>query len=210
MILSFRILLPTMLAVSLLAGCAGGPRAPVQAYQGPVRPLAEVALLELPEHVQVMAIDGREPPPSFLRSSVVLALLPGEHVLSLRHVQLFQLNSEEHEVVRSRQAALRFVAVASGRYRVDAPLQDSVGAARQFAREPVFRLVDAGGGAAVESVPVKSYAEASLIDTLGRAFDSQSGEAGPVSNTDLLKDIWSRSSSEERQAFRIWINEQAK
>lgn len=209
MILSFRVLLPTVLAVSLLAGCASGPRAPVQAYQGPVRPLAEVALLEVPEHVQVMAIDGREPPPSFLRSSVVLALLPGEHVLSLRHVQLFQLNSEEHEVVRSRQAALRFVAAASGRYRVEAPLQGNVGAARQFAREPVFRLVD-GGGAAVESVPVKSFAEASLIDTLGRAFDSQSGEAVPVSNTDLLKDIWNRSSTEEREAFRTWINEQAK
>lgn len=207
--LSFRILVPALLAASLLAGCAA-QRGPLQAYPGAARPLADVALLEVPEQVQVMAIDGREPPPALLRSAVALAVLPGEHVLGLRYVQLFQLNSEEHEVVRSGQAALRFVATAGGRYRLEAPPQKNVEAARQFAKAPAFRLVDAAGGAAVDSVPVKSYAEASLIDTLGKAFQSQQGQAAPVTNLDLLKDVWSRSSGEEREVFRSWINGQGR
>ena len=38
-----------------------------------------------------------------------LALLPGEHVLSLRYNGFFQQNSEYHDVVRSKPLALRFV-----------------------------------------------------------------------------------------------------
>lgn len=206
---SFRSLaLPLLAAVLSLAGCASS-RLPQQTYEGPARAPAEVAILEVPEEVQVMAIDGREPPPSFLRSQVRLALLPGEHVLGLRYVHLFQINSEEHEVVRSGQAALRFTAGAGGRYRLEAPPQRDLDAARKFAKAPQFRLADLGGGAAVDSVSIKSYAEASLIDTLGKAFQSGGAAAPQVTNTDLLKDIWSRSSREEQDAFRAWINQQA-
>lgn len=200
------LLLPA--ALSLLAGCAA--QLPQQTWDGPARPDGEVALLEVPEQVQVMAIDGREPPPSFLRSQSTLALLPGEHVFSLRYVQLFQVSSEEHEVVRSRQAALRFSAVAGGRYRLEAPVQRNLEGARRFAKAPEFRLVSAGGGEAVVSTPVKSFAEASLIDTLGKAFESRPEGERQVTNTDLLKDIWSRSSLEERDAFRSWLNQQTK
>lgn len=197
-----------LLLSALLAGCATQP--PSQTWEGPARPAVETALLEVPEQVQVMAIDGREPPPSFLRSRVALALLPGEHVFSLRYVQLFQISSEEHEVVRSRQAALRFSAVAGGRYRLEAPLQRDLEGARRFAKAPEFRLVSLGGGEAVVSTPIKSFAEASLIDTLGKAFESRPEGERQVTNTELLKDIWSRSSVEEREAFRAWLNQQAK
>ncbi|MCC2638793.1 MAG: hypothetical protein K0Q68_2512 [Moraxellaceae bacterium] len=195
-------------ALALLGGCSTQP--PQQTWEGPARPAGEVALLEVPEQIQVMAIDGREPPPSFLRSQSTLALLPGEHVFSLRYVQLFQVNSEEHEVVRSRQAALRFSAVAGGRYRLEVPLQRELDGARRFAKAPEFRLVSPGGGEAVVSMPIKSFAEASLIDTLGKAFESRPEGEREVTNTDLLKDIWSRSSPEEREAFRTWLHQTTK
>lgn len=195
-------------ALALLAGCSTQP--PQQTWEGPARPAGEVALLEVPEQVQVMAIDGREPPPSFLRSQSTLALLPGEHVFSLRYVQLFQVNSEEHEVVRSRQAALRFSAVAGGRYRLEVPAQRDLDGARRFAKAPEFRLVSPGGGEAVVSTPIKSFAEASLIDTLGKAFESRPEGERQVTNTDLLKDVWSRSSPEEREAFRTWLHQTTK
>lgn len=202
------LLLPLLAAVLSVAGCASS-QLPQQAYEGPARAAAEVAVLEVPEDVQVMAIDGREPPASFLRSQVTLALLPGEHVLSLRYVHLFQINADDHEVIRSGQAALRFVAAAGAHYRLEVPPQRNVDAARQFAKAPQFRLVDLGGGAPVESVAIKSYAEASLIDTLGKAFQSSGGGgAAEVTNMDLLKDIWSRSSRQEQDAFRAWINQQ--
>lgn len=200
------LILSTVLA---LAGCAT-TQPPQQTWDGPARPAGEVALLEVPEEVQVMAIDGREPPPTFLRSQSTLALLPGEHVFSLRYVQLFQVSSEEHEVVRSRQAALRFSSVAGGRYRLEVPAQRDLDSARRFAKAPEFRLVSAGGGEAVVSTPIKSFAEASLIDTLGKAFESRPEGERQVTNLDLLKDIWSRSSVEERDEFRAWLNQPTK
>jgi uncharacterized protein YccT (UPF0319 family) len=188
----------------LLNGCAA--QGPVRTYEGPERPAAEVAVLTTPEQIQVMAIDGREPPVGFLKSNVELALLPGEHVLSLRYVQLFQVNADEHDIVRSSQAALRFTAAPGARYRLEVPPQPNRDAARQFAKAPQFRLV--GDGAAVESVPIKSFAEASLVDTISKAFEAQGEPARPVTNVDLLKDVWGRSSAQEREAFRSWLEQQ--
>lgn len=201
---------PLVLALSLalLAGCAG--RGPLPAYAGVSRPLAEVAVVAIPEEIQVMAIDGREPPPSFLRGHRELALLPGEHVFSLRYVQLFRLGADEHDVVRSRQAALRFTAVAGGRYRLEVPAQRDRDAALAFAKAPTFTLADQAGASRVESTAIQSYAEASLVDTLSKAFESQGEAARPVTHLDLLKDIWGRSSEDERRDFQAWINQQAK
>lgn len=199
--------LPLLAALCLTAGCTSAP-AQLRAYDGPARAPAEVAVLEVPETVQVMAVDGREPPPSLLKRNVELALLPGEHVLGLRYVQFFQINADEHDVVRSRQAALRFTAVAGARYRLEVPRQGSREAAAAFARAPVFHLVEAGGSRVAESTAVKSYAEASLIDTLSKAFEGQ-GETGRVAtNVDLLKDVWGRSSESERAEFLQWATSQ--
>lgn len=204
-----NLVLPVAASLFLMAGCAS-TQGPLKTYEGPTRAAAEVVVVDVPEEVQVMAIDGREPPSSLLTSQVQLALLPGDHVFSLRYVQLFQLSAEEHDVVRSRQAALRFTAVPGAHYRLQVPPQKNHDAARQFAKDPRFTLVDLAGGAPVESTAIKSYAEASLIDTISKAFESQQEGARPVTNTDLLKDIWGRSTPEERDAFRNWINQQAK
>lgn len=191
--------------VATLTGCAA--QGPLKAYEGPVRAPSELVRVNVPEQIEVMSIDGREPPPSFLRSRVQLALLPGEHVLSLRYVQLFQINADEHDVIRSRQAALRFRAAAGEEYRLEMPPQPNREAARVFAKQPRFTLVNVQNGGRTESTPIQSYAEAALIDSLQKAFTTQ-GETAPPTNLDLLKDVWGRSSPEERQAFRRWLDRQ--
>lgn len=193
-----------------LTGCAVTPQGPVKAYEGPVRASAETVQVSVPEQIEVMSIDGREPPPSFLKSRVTLALLPGEHVFSLRYVELFQINADDHEVLRSKQAALRFTAAAGGSYRLEIPKQASLDAARKFSRDPQFKLVNVGDGSATDSAPIKSYAEASLIDTISKAFEGNADVQAPVTNTDLLKDVWGRATPDERKAFRDWLDTQGK
>lgn len=192
-----------------LTGCASQPL-PLKTYEGAVRPEQELVLVNVPEQIEVMAIDGQEPPPSFLKSRVQLALLPGEHVFSLRYVQLFQINSDEHEVVRSKQAALRFNASAGSVWRLEAPAQKSVETARKFAKNPQFMLINMADKSVVESAAIKSVAEASLIDTLGKAFSQGDEPVKPSSNLDLLKDVWSRSSADDKAAFRLWMDSQGK
>jgi uncharacterized protein YccT (UPF0319 family) len=197
-----------LILCSLLAGCAAS--GPLKTYEGSERPAAELAVVNVPEVIEVLAIDGREPPPSLLRSNMQLALLPGEHVLSLRYVQLFQIGSDDHDVIRSRQAALRFTATSGRSYSLEIPRQTNRDQAREFAKSPQFKLVSASDGSAVDSAPIKSYAEASLIDTIQKAFESQGEPQRPVTNLDLLKDVWGRTSPEERDAFRAWLDQQGK
>ncbi len=199
-----------VLAMSGLVACST-TTGPVKAYEGQVRSNAELVLVSVPEEIEVMAIDGQEPPPSFLRSRVQLALLPGEHVFSLRYVELFQISADDHDVVRSKQAALRFNAIAGSEYRLQIPPQKNHDVARQFAKNPAFSLVSVKDGSSTESTPIKSIAEASLLDTISKAFSSGDEEAAkPVTNLDLLKDVWSRASSEERAGFRVCLNQQGK
>ncbi|HCT41833.1 MAG TPA: hypothetical protein DF427_11925 [Moraxellaceae bacterium] len=192
----------------MLAGCAAP--GPAKLYEGALRPAAETAMIRLPEQVQVMALDGQEQTGSLLQRGQLLAVLPGEHVFSLRYVELFQINSEEHEVVRSRQSALRFTAVAGHEYRIEMDKQGSLEVARKFAKDPKFRLVDESSGAVTESTAIKSYAEASLVDTITKAFDSSDSKTQGPTHLDLLKDVWGRASPEDRAGFRVWLDQQPK
>lgn len=155
-----------------------------------------------------MAVDGREVTGSLLERSQVLAVLPGERVFSLRYVELFQINADEHEIVRSRQAALRFNAEAGASYRIEIDKQPNLDAARKFSKEPKFRLVNLKDASITESMAIKSYAEASLVDTIAKAFDSGESKGQEPTHLDLLKDVWGRASVEERAAFKIWVNQQ--
>jgi uncharacterized protein len=193
-----------------LAGCATS-KGPLKAYEGPLRGNADLVLISVPEEIEVMAIDGQEPPPSFLKSKVQLALLPGEHVFSLRYVELFQITSDDHEIIRSKQAALRFSATAGSVYRLQVPAQKNLDEARKFAKSPQFSLVNANDGSTTNSTAIKSMAEASLLDTISKTFsvDSEAVVKQP-GNLDLLKDVWARATLEEQAGFRLWLEQQGK
>lgn len=180
-------------------------------YEGEARAEAEVARIELPEQVQVLSVDGRDLPGGLLQRQQTVDLLPGEHVLTLRYVELFQFGAGDHEVVRSRPAALRFTAVAGARYRIDVSNRPAnLDAARRYARDPAFNLVAEASGEATPSTAIKSYAEASLLDTLGKAFESAPEEPARSTHLDLLKDIWGRATPSERESFRAWLDAQGR
>lgn len=202
----FRWLAGSLLTV-VLAGCATSS-GPTRLYEGAEKSPAETAQISIPEQVQVMAVDGREVTGSLLERNQVLAVLPGERVFSLRYVELFQINADEHEIVRSRQAALRFNAEAGVSYRIEIDKQPNLDAARKFSKEPRFRLVSLKDASITESTAIKSYAEASLVDTITKAFDSGENKSQEPTHLDLLKDVWGRASVEERAAFKAWVNQQ--
>lgn len=198
-----------VLAMALvLSACAA--QGPMKLYDGAVRPVSEVAIVNVPEQVQVMAVDGRDATGGMLQREQSLAVLPGERVFSLRYVELFQINSEDHEVIRSRQAALRFTAEPGAEYRVEYDRQPSLDQARKFAKSPSFRLVNVKSGTVNESATIKSYAEASLLDTISRAFESTGEPAAQQTHLDIMKDVWGRASADERAAFRGWMEQQGK
>ncbi len=213
------------LLVTLASGCStlvGGKD--IALYSGPERSQAQVATVVATEDVQLLAVDGRELGGSlFGARETRFSLLPGEHVLSVRYNGFFQLNSENHDVVRSRPLALRFVAQAGETYRFDFPRPKNAEAANRFAKDAELTLVAEHSGERIKTQVIRSFAEASLIDTVSKAFQTEETQAAvrgsqlapttdarptlaPTSSVhyDLLRDVWLRASPEERVRFQQW------
>lgn len=191
-----------LVAVVLLSACA--TTGPLKLYEGAERPAGELVQIQLPAQVEVMSVDGRTLPSQLLRKDTQLALLPGEHVLGLRYVDIFQITADQHEVVRSKQAALRFSGEQGTIYRLTSKVPKNLEEAKRFASKPEFSLLnEKEGGSAITSTPIQSYAEATLLDTIQKAFSKD--EKVVTGNIELLKDIWGRSTAEERKTFKEWL-----
>ena len=169
--------------------------------------------LDVPEVIHILSIDGQEQPSSFFGSRAhTQALSVGEHVLSLRYSQLFDISSEDHDIVKSSPMAIRFVAEAGQPYQLVFNPPKRYEAAVKFAKQPDIKLVNKNTGSSQQAIAIKSYSEASLIDTLGKAFntsDDAPSKTTTSNNTQLLQDIWLRATPQERQAFAAWLASQA-
>lgn len=167
--------------------------------------------LEVPELIQVLSIDGQEGNSHFLGSRThVQQLTVGEHVLSVRYTQLFNLTADEHDILKSKPMAIRFTAEAGQTYQLSVTPPKRYDAAKEFAKQPDIRLVNKTAGTSQQAIQIKSYAEASLVDSIGKAFQSSDESVSKQSdNVQLLQDIWLRATPTERQAFAAWLASKA-
>jgi len=171
--------------------------------------------VDVPEIIQVLSIDGKEQNSTFFGTRQhKQSISTGEHVLSVRYSQLFNLTADEHDILKSKPLAIRFVAEAGKSYQLVANAPKRYEAAKEFAKNPDIRLVDNSTGKSESAVIVKSYAEASLVDTIGKAFQNSTEETNSVTSTktnnyQLLQEIWLKASPQERQAFAAWLAAQA-
>lgn len=167
--------------------------------------------IEVPELIQVLSIDGQEGNSNFLGSRAhIQQVSVGEHVLSVRYTQLFNLTADEHDILKSKPMAIRFVAEAGKTYQLSVSPPKRYEAAKEFAKQPDIKLIDKSSGTSQQAISVKSYAEASLVDTIGKAFQNNDDQPTTVnSNVQLLQDIWLRATPQERQTFAAWLASQA-
>ena len=167
--------------------------------------------LEVPELIQVLSIDGQEGNSHFLGSRAhVQQLTVGEHVLSVRYTQLFNLTADEHDILKSKPMAIRFTAEAGQTYQLSVTPPKRYDAAKEFAKQPDIRLINKTAGTSQQAIQIKSYAEASLVDSIGKAFQSSDESVSKQSdNVQLLQDIWLRATPTERQAFAAWLASKA-
>lgn len=170
--------------------------------------------LDVPETIHILSIDGKEQNSSFFGArNRQQVLTTGEHILSVRYSQLFNLTADEHDIIKSKPLAIRFVAEAGKHYQLVADAPKRYEAAKEFAKNPTIRLVDKTTGNSQSAVLVKSYAEASLVDTIGKAFQNSTDEnqaaTSHSNNAQLLQELWLKATPQERQAFAAWLAAQA-
>jgi uncharacterized protein YccT (UPF0319 family) len=198
----------------IVAVCGLSATSSASAAEPLAQAVSQSAHLQVPELIQIMAIDGQERTGNFFGSrAMTLDLSAGEHVLSVRYSQLFQLGADDHDIIKSKPMAIRFTAEAGKTYQLNVNPPKRYEAAKEFAKQPDIRLVDKTSGTSQQATLIKSYAEASLVDSIGKAFqsseDSAAIKATTASNVQLLQDIWQRASTEERQAFAAWLASKA-
>lgn len=154
-------------------GCSSLHKESVPLYGGPELALSQVASVFAPEEIELMAMDGKDlGNHMFGTRETRFTVLPGDHVLTVRYSGFFQIDSENHDVIRSRPVALRFNAVAGETYHFEYAHPRTREAANAFAKEASFALVGERTGARFSSQVIRSYAEASLMDTITKAFSS--------------------------------------
>lgn len=173
-----------------------------------------IVSLDVPETIHILSIDGKEQNSSFFGArNRQQVLTTGEHILSVRYSQLFNLTADEHDIIKSKPLAIRFVAETGKHYQLVADAPKRYEAAKEFAKNPTIRLVDKTTGNSQSAVLVKSYAEASLVDTIGKAFQNSTDENQTVTsgsnNAQLLQELWLKATPQERQAFAAWLAAQA-
>jgi uncharacterized protein YccT (UPF0319 family) len=194
-----------------VTGCA--TTEPIALYDGKLKSLQETAIIVAPEEIEVLSVDGKSISSGYLRSGTQFSLLPGEHVFTMRYVQLFKLNESDHEVVRSQKVAMRLTVLLGQTYHLAIPPQNNIDTAKKFGKDPVITLVNAQNEEVAKSVLMKSYAEASLFDTLTGAEAANQSEAKQTSMFDktslqVLKDIWHQASPTDQKAFKEWLQQQ--
>ena len=106
--------------------------------------------------------------------------------------------------------AIRFTAETGQTYQLSVTPPKRYDAAKEFAKQPNIRLINKTAGTSQQAIQIKSYAEASLVDSIGKAFQSSDESVSKQSdNVQLLQDIWLRATPTERQAFAAWLASKA-
>lgn len=159
---------------------------------------ADTVSLAVPENIHILSIDGQEQGSHFFGSRAHLKPLSvGEHVLTVRYAQLFNLSADEHDIVKSAPITLRFMAQAGQHYQLTVNPPKHHDDAVAFAKKPDIQLLNKTTGVYQATTPTLPNNTA-----IGVAPSS-------TNNIVLLQEIWQRATPQERQAFAAWLAAQA-
>ncbi len=207
--------------IGLLSGCA--QQSPVKLYAGPELSQAQVLVVEVPDALEVMAINGQPAPAAnglLGTGSRVLHLRPGDYRIDAFYENVFDIGGGlSHEVVRTRSATYRLTGRAGERWKLDyrepAGLQDAQAMQDSFAGWSVNvrtgeRIATSQGPRPVSTVSQllgrdSSPAAPASIEPLAAA----PAQTLPHNDATLhtLQQLWRLLDPQSRQAFLDWAGQ---
>ena len=212
--------------LALLLPCAAAcTSAPLQLYEGPARDAAMLAVVTMPEQLELLRLNGAEVPASrglWQHGEQRLQLLPGHYELLVFYREFWDVGSQE-QVLRSDPARFVIDAAAGGHYRIDYARTRNVREAerlqadfhgwvddaqgRRQASTPsdlVFRrdwtAALGGGGQLLARSPQAASVPAAIPAGAASAMT-----AAPASTLTDMQDWWKRASTQQRSAFLQWL-----
>jgi uncharacterized protein YccT (UPF0319 family) len=179
----------------------------------------DLATLVLPVALDLEMVDGFVYPGfrnMFRKGDIEVKVLPGEREIALQYNQLFQIDADNHEVVKSKVVVLKFVAAAGKTYRATHEQFRNADAARAGTKNFVVRIEDDQGvNCVVGASQVERNWKGEETTTSRRDLVSEAAAAAaipapvapataPGAVIDQLKAAWQNASAADRAAFMDW------
>ncbi len=215
--MNWRTLLSLGLASLLLTACA--PTGPVKFYNGPEKPMSEIALVRVPGPITTLAIDGRDiRAPSKEEGFYELHLSPGRHTLSFKY-ELYWGSSDSGMMIKSSPTEVQANFRAGQVYELRYDKPESEDEAFTMASDFQATLVERGSGQRIAATPSDEYpsgitnAEPVVPETPAPAQTQASGalpdadQAVKENAVKRLKFWWLMADEAEREAFRKWMQQ---
>jgi len=226
--LSLRFI-PVVLCALILSACARSPV--VQLYDGAAKPDSQVLTVRVPSEIEVFTINGKEVDgvnTFFATDFKELKLTPGRYEILAYYKELWQLDADNHEIVKTNPANFIVDGKAGEKWQLDYNKPENVDDARaledsftgwalntntgdKVAAKESGLILKRGflapiTGEEVSTASSKNIApQQSASPAPAAAVSSQPAPA--ASYLDTLKAQWKQATPEERREFLQWVAE---
>lgn len=221
-----RLIIIIASTVWLLAACQSS--AVVHLYDGPQLQDSAVVTVQVPEQLEVLAINGRamERGYSLFSPILELKLAPGEYRIEAYYKELWETSADSHDVYRSEPVTFVVNGQAGERYQLSYRAPANADEVKRLAANFSGWSENLSTGerrATTES----GLSRPSVLSSLTGRSNSTAVAAAPPADTvlttaapapvvsssdtsylDILKAYWSQANGEERREFLRWIGEQ--
>jgi len=193
-------LLIVMLVIALLIGCSSG--AIINTYSGDTLPASELAILNSPENIILLSVNGREVKQYLLSDlNVNYGLKSGENTVIFRYESLWGKakkagDSARSETVASDPQELIIIAKPGQEYHFSFNGAGNVREARALAKSFSANIYD------LNNVLI---AKSQGLGVSERAKLSETEKTSDSSVMDALTALWGKASAEEKKKFLAWV-----
>lgn len=173
----------------------------VSLYAGPQLPPEQEVRVLLPEHFDAIEFNGYPIPQSSLRfrtGKMPLTLPPGEHTLTLRYHDIWNIDDENHETLTSGHIIFKFTAAPGEVFHLEHSKISGYESAKQFSMSP--RVTLKSGQSAFKGSHLKK--ENPLV------FNQSESKPVKYPHLEQLKFWWNQATQYERDEFNLWLNTQ--
>ena len=227
--LSLRFI-PVVLCALILSACARSPV--VQLYDGAAKPDSQVLTVRVPSEIEVFTINGKEVDgvnTFFATDFKELKLTPGRYEILAYYKELWQLDADNHDIVKTNPANFIVDGKAGEKWQLDYDKPANVEEARALEDAFTGQAINTTTGekvAAQESnlilkrgflAPItgeevstassKNIAPQQSAAPAAAAATASSQPAPAGSYLDTLKAQWKQATPEERREFLQWVAE---
>lgn len=192
----------------------------VKTYDGKALANESIAVLNAPENITVLSVNGKDVQQYLLSNlNVNYGLKPGENLVVFKYESIWSKAKRDEEsgsrvdIVESEPLEVLIKARAGVDYHFNFLPAKNVREAKELAAAFSAQILDENKGLVAESVALNTYLnekesvaqqEEKLYQENKVAENNQS-KAEDKTVLDSLKEIWPTASADEKKAFLVWV-----